>query len=257
MPNIDLNCDMGESYGAWRMGQDAEVMPHITSANVACGMHAGDPSVMLATLKLAKEFGLSVGAHPSYPDMQGFGRRQMHLSADEIRGYVLYQIGALWAIARSLRIDLAHVKPHGALYNAATRDRMIADPVTEAIAAFSKELSLFCLPGSQLENSGIEHGLNTVAEGFVDRAYEPNGSLVDRNLPGSVAANPSEAVAQALMLAQGHVVCRDGSRLALSVSTLCVHGDTPGAPTIAREVNAALSAQGYTLAAPTPASHGG
>lgn len=246
---LDLNCDMGESFGIWRLGQDEQVMPHITSANVACGMHGGDPSVMQATVALAKKHGVSVGAHPSYPDLQGFGRRPMHLKPDEIRAYVLYQIGALWAIARSKGVDLAHVKPHGALYNVAAKDRSVADPVAKAIADFSHELSLYCLPDSALASAGEEYGLKVVPEGFVDRGYEPNGSLVDRNMAGAVASEPSQAVKQALLLAKGTVICRDGSTLHLSVSTLCVHGDTPGAPEIAHEVNAALTLAGYQLSA--------
>jgi UPF0271 protein len=253
---IDLNCDMGESFGAWRMGRDAEVMPHITSANVACGLHAGDPSVMMATVKLAKQWGVSVGAHPSFPDLQGFGRRVMRMTAEEIRGCVLYQIGALWAVARAAGIDIAHVKPHGALYNLAAKDRLVARPIAEAVAHFSRELCLYCLPSSELEAAGKECGLNTIAEGFVDRGYEPNGSLIDRNEAGAVVGDATQAVRQALMLARGEVMCRDGSLLKLEVGTLCVHGDTPGAPEIAREVNAALRTEGYTLAAPSTATHG-
>ena len=253
--HIDLNCDMGESFGVWRLGRDPEVMPHITSANVACGLHAGDPSVMLATVKLARQHGVSVGAHPSFPDLQGFGRRSMRLSPDEIRGYILYQLGALWAIARSEGVDLGHVKPHGALYNVAALDRSVAQPIARAVAEFSRDLSLYCLPSSELEAAGRENGLTTIAEGFVDRAYEPNGLLVDRNQPGAVAAEASQAVRQALSLARGEVVCRDRSILKLSVQTLCVHGDTPGAPEIAREVKAALLAEGYTLAPPMRTSN--
>lgn len=249
MRQIDLNCDMGESFGIWRLGQDEQVMPHITSANVACGLHGGDPSVMIATVKLAKKWGVSVGAHPSFPDLQGFGRRPMKMSAEEIRGYVLYQIGALWAIAKAEGVKLVHVKPHGALYNVASMDKSVAYPIVSAIAGFSKELRLYCLPGSELEAAGHEFGLNVIAEGFVDRAYEPNGSLVDRNLPGSVASDAAQAVKQALLLASGEIVCRDGSLLKLSVGTLCIHGDTAGAPEIAREVNASLREAGYLVSA--------
>ncbi len=253
---IDFNCDMGESFGAWRLGNDDQIMPHITSANVACGLHAGDPVVMLRTLNLAKQWGVSVGAHPAYPDLQGFGRRAMNLSGDEIRGFVLYQIGALWGVARSVGLELAHIKPHGALYNVACRDISVAQPIADAVASFSKDLYLYCLPSSDLEAAGHERGLKTIAEGFVDRAYEPNGSLVDRRQQGAVASDPASAVRQALMLARGEVVCRDGSLLKLSVGTLCVHGDTPGAPDFAREVRAALTSEGYILAAPANSSHG-
>lgn len=225
-------------------------MPFISSANVACGLHAGDPSVMIATLKLAREYGVAVGAHPSYPDLAGFGRRQLPMSQDEIKGYVLYQIGALWAIAKAIGVELSHVKPHGALYNVAAKDRTVAQPIVEAVATFSQELRLFCLPSSELEAAGREAGLHTVGEGFADRAYEPNGSLADRKLPGAVAKDASEAVNQALMLARGEVLCRDGSTLKLSVDTICIHGDTPGAPEFAREVSGALIRAGYNISAP-------
>ncbi|MEO5953944.1 MAG: 5-oxoprolinase subunit PxpA [Chloroflexia bacterium] len=254
MRQLDLNCDMGESFGIWRLGQDEQVMPHITSANVACGMHGGDPSVMIATVGLAKKWGVSVGAHPSYPDLQGFGRRPMKMTAEEIQGYVLYQIGALWAIAKASGVELVHVKPHGALYNVASKDRSVAEPIAKAVSGFSSDLKLYCLPESELEAAGREYGLTTFAEGFVDRAYEPNGSLVDRNMPGSVTSDASQAVKQALMLASGQILCRDGTSLKLAVDTLCVHGDTPGAPEIAREVNAALRLAGYAVAASTPRS---
>jgi 5-oxoprolinase (ATP-hydrolysing) subunit A len=250
MKTIDLNCDMGESFGMWRMGQDAEVMPHITSANVACGAHAGDPSVMLATVRLAKQYGVSLGAHPGFPDLHGFGRRSMRLSAEEIEASLLYQIGALWAIARSEGVALSHVKPHGALYNMAAGDPLMADAVARAVARFSRELLLYCVPKSESEASARAHNLVPIPEGFVDRAYEPNGSLVDRSLPGAVANQPSEAARQALDLASGNVTCRDGSLLELQVQTLCVHGDTTGAPEIAQAVKAALVKAGYEVRSP-------
>jgi UPF0271 protein len=255
LKQIDINCDMGESYGVWRLGRDQEVMPHITSANVACGFHAGDPSVMLATVKLAQQFGVSVGAHPSFPDLQGFGRRAMELSADEIRGCVLYQLGALWAVARSVGVELRHVKPHGALYNVASKEHAVAGPIAEAVAAFSRELALFCLPSSQLELAGRESGLITVPEGFVERAYEPNGTLVDRRKPGATLADIGAAAQQALMLASGSVTCHDGSTLALSVSTLCIHGDNPDAPEIAQAVRSTLLAHGFEPMAPAGSAH--
>lgn len=247
MKQIDLNCDMGESFGSWRMGHDAAIMPFITSANVACGLHAGDPSVMEATVRLAKQHNVAVGAHPGYPDMQGFGRRIIPMSPVEIRAYVLYQIGALWAIARGLGVELSHVKPHGALYNYAAVNRDLARPVAQAVASFSKDLPLFCLPGSEMEMAGGELGLLIVKEGFVDRAYEPNGSLVDRNKPGSVYSDPAAAAQQALGLAAGSVTCVDGSDLAVEVSTLCLHGDNPAARDIARQVRETLTGNGYEV----------
>src|SRR5438874_2375935 len=186
--SIDLNCDMGESFGPWKMGSDAEVMPHITSANIARGAHAGDPNVMAATVALARQHGVAIGAHPGFPDLQGFGRREIRFSADEILNMVLYQIGALWAIARAAGVELHHVKPHGALYNMACVDAAMARPIVQAVRAFSPALAVYCLPASRLEEEALQEGLIAIPEGFVDRAYEPNGSLVDRNRPGAVAS---------------------------------------------------------------------
>jgi 5-oxoprolinase (ATP-hydrolysing) subunit A len=250
MKTIDLNCDMGESFGLWHIGQDTDVIPHITTANVACGAHAGDPNVMLSTVRLAKQHGVAVGAHPGFPDLQGFGRRPMRLSPEEIEATVLYQIGALWAIARSEGVKLSHVKPHGALYNMAASDSKMATAIARAVSRFSRELLFYCLPGSESEASAVEHGLTVMREGFVDRAYEPNGSLVDRSIPGAVPQDPSLAAHQALELADGRVRCRDGSLLELRVETLCLHGDTPGAPQIAQAVRSALVQSGYQVKAP-------
>jgi len=243
--SIDLNCDMGESFGPWKMGSDAEVMPHITSANIACGAHAGDPNVMAATVALARQHGVAIGAHPGFPDLQGFGRREIRFSADEILNMVLYQIGALWAIARAAGVELHHVKPHGALYNMACVDAAMARPIVQAVRAFSPALAVYCLPASRLEEEALQEGLIAIPEGFVDRAYEPNGSLVGRNKAGAVASEPSFATRQALQLASGSVTCADGTLLSLRVRTLCMHGDTPGAVQIARDVHAALVEVGY------------
>ena len=248
---IDLNADMGESFGSWRMGQDEELMPQITSANVACGAHAGDPNVMRATVKLAKKHRVQIGAHPGFPDLQGFGRRPMQLAPDEIEAYVLAQIGALWAIARSEGADLSHVKAHGALYNLAVKDRLVALPIVRAVAHFSRDLFLYCLPGSKQEEVARAHGIKTIPEGFIDRAYEPNGSLVDRRAPGAVVSDPAEAARNALALANGSIVTRDDSVLKVQVETLCVHGDGPNAPQIARSAFAALLLAGYSVQAPS------
>jgi 5-oxoprolinase (ATP-hydrolysing) subunit A len=248
---IDLNSDMGESFGSWRMGQDDELMPHITSANIACGAHAGDPNVMRATIRLAKKHKVQIGAHPGFPDLQGFGRRPMQLAPDEIEASVLAQIGALWAIARSEGVELAHVKAHGALYNMAASDRLVALPIARAVAHFSREVYLYCLPGSQQEEVAHEYGIRTVAEGFIDRAYEPNGSLVDRNTPGAVVSDPAEGARHALALANGSISTRGNSVLRLKVRTLCIHGDNPNAAQIARAAFAALLLAGYTVQAPT------
>lgn len=238
---------MGESFGAWKMGADAEIMPYITSANIACGAHAGDPQVMWATVALAKRHGAAIGAHPSYPDLQGFGRRPIHLSSDEIRNMLLTQLGALWAIARAQGLDLHHVKPHGALYNMACADLELARPIVTAIKAFSSDLPVYCLPGSKLLEEATSSGLQAVPEGFADRAYEPNGSLADRSTPDAVKRDPEKAANQALQLAAGSVTCLDGSILELNVCTLCIHGDTPGAAAIAAEVRSKLAAEGYEI----------
>jgi UPF0271 protein len=240
---------MGESYGAWKIGDDAGIMPYVTSANIACGGHAGDPNVMTATVALAKAHGVAIGAHPGFPDLPGFGRRPMPLTPEEIYSVMLTQLGALWAVARSQGAALHHVKPHGALYNLACADASIAVPVVRSIRDFSSELALYCLPSSQLYKEARTLGVRAVGEGFVDRAYEPNGSLADRKLPGAVKSDPEMAQVQALQLAGGEVVCRDGTKLGLSVGTLCIHGDTPGAAVLAREVRAALTKAGYNLSA--------
>lgn len=252
MSAIDLNADMGESFGAWRMGQDEVLMPHITSANVACGAHAGDPSVMTATIRLARQHGVAVGAHPGYADLQGFGRRAIAMAADEVTALVLYQIGALWGIARSEGVELRHVKPHGALYNSAASDRRLADAIARAVRQFSPSLLFFCLAGSEMEAAGREQGLQVARESFADRAYEPSGFLASREKHGSVLSSPEQAAYQALRLASGTVIALDGSELSLQVDTICIHGDTPGADAIARSVRAALEGVGYQVAAPSP-----
>jgi len=248
--SIDINCDMGESYGRWTLGSDAEIMPYVSSANVACGGHAGDPNVMSATVRLAKKHHVAVGAHPGYADLAGFGRRLFPMLDEEVRNMVLSQIGALYAIARAEGYEISHVKPHGALYNEAMRDARLAAAVVGAVAAFSRHLPLFCLPGSEVERRAGDLGLIAVAEGFADRAYEPTGSLVDRFVAGAVYADPDAAADQALSLARGELLTSDGSVLRLRVATVCVHGDNPSALGIARAVRARLEASGFNIAPP-------
>lgn len=230
-------------------------MPYITSANVACGGHAGDPSVMSKTIQLAKAHRVAVGAHPGYPDLQGFGRRAISYTPREVMHIILAQVGALWALARAEGVELAHVKPHGALYNRASTDSALAEAVARAVRLFSNALVLFCLPGSALETAAQSEGILVAREGFTDRAYEPNGLLADRSLPGAVHEDPQRAVTQALQLAEGYVICNDGSRIALQVDTLCLHGDTPGAPEYARLINQALLEAGF-LITPHHTHHG-
>jgi UPF0271 protein len=241
---------MGESFGPWKMGQDVEIMPHVTSANIGCGGHAGDPDVMTATVRLAKRYAVAVGAHPGYPDLRFFGRRPLCFSSDEIVSLMLYQLGALWAIARGEGVEIRHVKPHGALYNSACVQRDLASAVCEAIRRFSPEVYLVGLPRSELEAAAGELGQPFLAEGFADRAYEPNGSLRDRSLPGAMRENPADAARQAVALANGTVTSIDGTALKSPVDTICIHGDTPGAPEIARAVRQALDGAGCAVQAP-------
>lgn len=248
MITIDLNCDMGESFGAYTIGADAEVMASISSANVACGYHGGDPGVMRRTVRLAREKGVSVGAHPGYPDLAGFGRREMRLSPGEVEDMVLYQVGALAAIAHGEGVALRHVKAHGALYNMAVRDGALADAIARATRAFDPSLVLFGLPGSELLRAGRDAGLAVAAEGFADRAYEPDGSLTPRSREGSVIHDPQAVVARAVRMVTGRrVTATDGSEIALKVDTLCTHGDTPGAAGLTRLLRAGLEAAGVSV----------
>ena len=242
---IDINCDMGESFGPWVMGADAEVMPHITSANVACGGHAGDPSVMRRTVRAAKAHGVAVGAHPGFADLQGFGRREMQADPSEVEDSLLAQIGALAAIARAEGMPVRHVKAHGALYNMAARDRRLADAIAQAIKAFDPSLVMFALPNSSMVQAGIAAGLRVAAEGFADRSYEPDGSLTPRSRPGAVIHDVHRVVDRAVrMVRDGVVLTPDGKEVPLKVDTICVHGDTPGAPVLTQRIRAALTAAG-------------
>lgn len=238
---------MGEGYGPWQMGRDEEIMPFITSANVACGAHAGDPNVMAATVRLARKHGVAVGAHPGYPDLNGFGRRVLPLDPSEVGRWVSYQLGALYAIARSEGVELSHLKPHGALYNTAAKDQPLAEAIANAVKAFSGELLFFCPPGSEMHNAALKIGLNIVREGFADRAYEPSGSLMNRSKQSSVNTKPEQAVKQALQLAEGWVQCSDGKRLRLEVDSICIHSDTPGALEMVRAVRAAFVERGVPV----------
>jgi 5-oxoprolinase (ATP-hydrolysing) subunit A len=242
---VDINCDMGESFGPWRMGADAEVLRHVTSANVACGAHAGDPSVMRRTVRLALAAGVAVGAHPGFADLQGFGRREMTVDPGELEDSLIAQIGALSAIAGAEGIRLQHVKAHGALYNMAARQRPLADAIARAITACGGGLIMFGLPNSALIDAGRAAGLRVAAEGFADRAYEEDGSLTPRGRPGAVIDEPEAVVARALRMARdGVVLTAAGREVPVRIDTICVHGDTPGAPELARRIRTALAAAG-------------
>jgi UPF0271 protein len=239
---LDLNADMGESYGRWSLGADRELLRLVTSANIACGFHAGDPLVMAQTVAAARDAGVAIGAHPAYPDLPGFGRRVLDMAPDELEAAVLYQIGALAAFARAFDPELVHVKPHGAVDNRAAADPTVADPIARAVRRFSADLILVGLAGSLLLEAGEAAGLDVAAEAFADRAYEPDGTLRDRRLPGAVLATPEAAAAQAVAIAQGRLRAHDGTPLALPATTLCLHGDTPHAVAYATAVRAALEA---------------
>ena len=234
---IDLNCDMGESFGQYKLGDDESVMPFITSANIACGLHAGDPLVMQRTIRLAKKYGVAIGAHPSWPDLQGFGRREMYLSADEVEAFVLYQIGALAAFAKSEGAELRHVKPHGAIYNQAASDKTIANAIAHAVKSFDKNLILVGLAGSSLIASGLDLGLRVANEAFPDRRYNSDGTLASRKQPNAILESPDEVATQAVTLAKDGI---DFSGRRVKVDTLCLHGDNIRAAENAKLVRAAL-----------------
>ncbi|HEV7208572.1 MAG TPA: 5-oxoprolinase subunit PxpA [Mycobacteriales bacterium] len=247
---IDLNSDLGEGFGVWRLGDDEALLAVVSSANVACGFHAGDPTTMRAVTARAAAAGVAVGAQVSYRDLAGFGRRRMDIAPAELTGDVLYQIGALDAFCRVAGTRVGYVKPHGALYNAAVDDEAQAAAVVRAVGEYDAGLAVLGLPGSALLRAAEAAGLPAVAEGFVDRAYTPAGRLVPRGEPGAVLTDPADVVDRAVQMAvAGTVRAADGSTLHLPVRSLCVHGDTPGAVTLARRVRAALEAAGL---APTP-----
>ncbi len=239
--SIDLNCDMGESFGRYALGADSQVLEWVTSANIACGLHAGDPLVMQQTVSLAARRGAAIGAHPGYPDLQGFGRRVMDLTAEEVEAFVLYQVGALAAFTRAAGAELVHVKPHGALYNQAARDAALAAAIARGVARFSRGLILVGLAGSRLPEAGLEAGLQVASEGFPDRAYNPDGSLRSRREAGAVLESVEAVCAQALRLV------REGPGAGIRVETLCIHGDGPHAPEFARAVRQTLEAAGIRV----------
>jgi 5-oxoprolinase (ATP-hydrolysing) subunit A len=247
---IDINSDMGESFGAYTIGHDAGLMTSITSANVAAGFHAGDPSVLRDTIRLAKQHGVAVGAHPGFPDLVGFGRRELNVTPQEAEDMVLYQVAAVAGVAAVEGVKMQHVKPHGALFNMAVRNRELSSAIARAVAAFDRTLILFGLPGSEILAAGQAAGLPVAAEVFADRAYEPDGSLASRRKPGSVIHDPDAVVARAVRMVKDRtVVAIDGSVVALEADTICVHGDTPGSDHLAAKIRAGLEAAGITVKA--------
>jgi UPF0271 protein len=228
--SIDLNADMGESFGAWHMGDDAALMPWITSANVACGFHAGDWSTIEATIALAVKHGVAIGAHPSLPDLQGFGRRSMQVTEDEVYQMTLYQAGAVRAFAEAGAGRLHHVKAHGALYNMAAKDAALSRGLVRAVKALGDEVQIYVLAGSLMETIAREAGLITRCEVFADRRYMPDGTLAPRNRPDALITDESQAVTQVLrMVQEGSLLAVDGSVVAVKADTVCIHGDKPTA----------------------------
>ncbi|MDP9373522.1 MAG: LamB/YcsF family protein [Chloroflexota bacterium] len=245
---IDLNSDMGESFGRWALGHDEALLDHVSSANVACGFHAGDPRVMARTVALARAKGVAVGAHPGFPDLAGFGRREIATTPDEVTTDVLYQLGALDAFCRAAGVSLRHVKPHGALYNQIAVDERLATATAEAVARFNRDLILVGLPGSAVERAAAAAGLPFAREAFADRAYNADGTLASRRLPGAVIADPARVAERAARMATaGRVGTVDGGEIGLAADTLCIHGDTPGAVELARTVRDALERHGVTI----------
>ncbi len=247
---IDLNCDLGESFGRYTLGEDAAVMQHITSANVACGFHAGDPLVIQQTVKVAVKQGVHIGAHPGYPDLQGFGRRVMDLTPEEVEAFVLYQVAAVAGFARAEGVSLIHVKPHGALYNQAAQDEQVALSIARAVARFDPHLILVGLAGSALIRAGEQTGLRVASEGFPDRAYNADGSLRSRRLPGALLNSVTAICDQAVRLAIEGILVSEGSRPGVvPVDTLCLHGDHHGAADNAAAVRQALRSNGVMVEA--------
>ncbi|MCT9070220.1 LamB/YcsF family protein [Cupriavidus gilardii] len=247
---IDLNSDLGESFGAWRMGSDAAMLDIVSSANVACGFHAGDPAGILRTLKAAAARGVAVGAHVSYPDLQGFGRRNMDVASEDLIADVIYQIGALAGMAATVGTTVRYVKPHGALYNTIASDERQARDVIAAIRAVDPELVLVALAGSPLVGWARDAGLRVVAEAFADRAYTPQGTLVSRREPGAVLHDAGEVAQRMLRLVrEGTVVAIDGSVARVEAQSICVHGDSEGALEMARAVREALERDGVKVSA--------
>lgn len=247
---IDLNADLGESFGQWAMGADEQMLDIVSSANIACGFHAGDPLVMRRTLAAAIERGVSIGAHVAYRDLAGFGRRYIDMDPAELEADVLYQLAALDGMARSLGGQVSYVKPHGALYNAIVRDAPQAAAVVQAIASYNRELGVLGLPGSVFLDKAGDAGLGTTAESFADRNYNPDGTLVSRRLPDAVLHDPQVVGARMVTLVtDGHLTAVGGQSVRIDAGSICIHGDSPDAVAMARSVREALTGAGITIRA--------
>ncbi|WP_227394721.1 LamB/YcsF family protein [Jeotgalibacillus aurantiacus] len=248
MLKIDLNCDMGESFGAWQMGNDDEILASVSSANIACGFHAGDPSVMRTTVERALEKGVAIGAHPGFPDLSGFGRRNLSVSEQEAYDFTLYQVGALYGFVKAQGSKMQHVKPHGALYNMAAKDPVLAGAIARAVRDLDEELILFGLSGGELIRAGKEVGLQTASEVFADRTYQPDGSLTPRTQPNALITEDEKAVAQVIrMVKEGIVMDTSGNDVPIEAHTVCIHGDGAHALTFARKINRTLADEGIDI----------
>lgn len=251
MLKLDLNSDVGESFGHYTLGNDVALLPFITSANVACGFHAGDPATMKATVARAAALNVAIGAHPGLPDLQGFGRRSMNISAEEAYDMVLYQLGALQSFTTAQGVPLYHVKPHGALYNMAAKDETLAMAICQAVKDSHPELILFGSAGSALINSARSLGLAVAQEVFADRTYQPDGTLTPRHQEGAMITDIHQAIQQVLSIVRnGYALSLQGTRVPLSADTLCIHGDQPGAVSFAHKIRAALSQEGIQVLSP-------
>jgi UPF0271 protein len=246
---IDINCDLGESYGEFTVGNDAKIMSYITSANIACGFHAGDPLTMTHTINLAKKYKVAVGAHPGYPDIMGFGRREMQLTSEEAVNYTIYQVSALHGFAKAANVKLQHVKPHGAFYNTAARDENLSKAIAEAVSALDESLIVFAPPNSILARTAAKKGLRVACEFFADRAYNSDGSLVSRKQPNAVIQDPRKVVERAVRVAKDATVLTVDGEVASfgEVHTICVHGDTPAAVRLAQALKRGLTRKGIEV----------
>ena len=250
LKSIDINCDMGESYGAWKMGADAEVMPHISSANIACGFHGGDPATIRKTVRLAMDHGVAIGAHPSLPDLQGFGRRAMKISAQDMYDLVVYQAGAVEGFARAAGAKLHHIKCHGALYNMAAND----EALSEGMARAARDLGgvmLYVLSNSKMMETARRLGVPVAGEVFPDRGYSDDGTLAPRDKPGGMIEDAAQSVKQALaMVEEGYVTSLSGKRVPVAADTMCLHGDQPGAVAFAKALRKTFTEKGIQVEAP-------
>lgn len=245
---IDLNSDLGESFGSYTLGLDSEVLKQVTSANVACGWHAGDPLIMEKTVLLCKEQGVAVGAHPGYPDLMGFGRRKLDVTPEEARTYMQYQVGALAVFCAAAKVPLQHVKLHGAFYNTACVEPRLADAVLDGIEAMNPDLYLMVLSGSYIAQKAQERGLKVIQEVFADRGYTEQGTLVPRNQPGAFIKNPEEALARILqMIEKGTVVTNTGKEIEIVADSVCVHGDNPSALAFTATIREGLAKAGIEV----------